>query len=176
MYPNILLIHIYPEEIQITGGFLERLLRARVQLLKENGSGSVGDKSRRSIFRSSITNFCGNFQQATKLEAIEEASSSGHEELEEFMSFNKSYGKRKLAMFGSMTKFKITPYGKIRDTNHNKVISVGLVACHANSCTIELEVDELVMGNSSSLLPISTIPNCQRLKANSVDFYIANLF
>ncbi|CAJ1940541.1 unnamed protein product [Sphenostylis stenocarpa] len=196
-----------PEEMQFFGGFVERLLRARVELMKENGldmgmpilleytevGGSkcrrfwgvmelkVGDPFYKAVLRkynqlswefstSNEASRSGSWLENLRVTivlleclgpAIEEASGFAYEEsleegyydpeLEELMrrieqdamGFNKSYGKMKasivrtdesvspkylletlifrrlmilgkLSMFGSATKFKITPYGKIR--------------------------------------------------------------
>nr|KYP57825.1 TMV resistance protein N [Cajanus cajan] len=201
------IVDSYPEEIQSVGGLVERILRARVELMKEDGLDigmpilleytdkggatkrrfwgvleiKVGDPFYKAVLRkqnqlswefwtgneASISgSWLTNLRVTIVLlkcqgSAIEEASSSSHgesledeyynPELEELlrrieqdaMSLNKSYGKMKasivrtdksiseehlletiafrrlmilgkLTMFGSMTKFKVTPYGKIR--------------------------------------------------------------
>ncbi|AES87225.1 disease resistance protein (TIR-NBS-LRR class), putative [Medicago truncatula] len=185
-----------PEDLQIATGFLERILRARVELMKENGLdigmpiilgytdasgathrrfwGIMEIKLRDPFYKPVLkrqnqlawglgTSELSVIIVELKCQPVgtEEASSSSLEEsleegnynpdLEELMrrieqdamSLNKSYGKMKasivqtdesisekylletlifrrlmilgkLTMFGSVTKFKITPYGKIR--------------------------------------------------------------
>ncbi|KOM47669.1 hypothetical protein LR48_Vigan07g137300 [Vigna angularis] len=197
-----------PEEMQSFGGFVERLLRARVEVMKEkgldmgmpilleytDGGGSkyrrfwgvlqlkVGDPFYKAVLRKYIqlslefsasnkaASSSGSWFENLRITivllkcldpAMDEALGFGYEEsleegyydpeLEELMmrieqdgmGFNKSYGKMKasivrtdesvspeylfetlifrrlialgkLSMFGSATKFKITPYGNIR--------------------------------------------------------------
>jgi len=185
-----------PEDIQIAGGILERILRARVELMKENSldismpiileysdaSGAtnrrfwgimeikLGDPLYKPVLKrqNQISWGLGTHEPRVIIVELkcqpadtEEASSSSLEEsleegnynpeLEELMrrieqdamSFNKSYGKMKasivqtdesisenylletlifrrlwilgkLTMFGSVTKFKVTSYGKMR--------------------------------------------------------------